>query len=110
MSVSVSVVDCVYGRPAVGMAIRLIRDADGVLTEQWRDRTDEGGRVTGPPNSPLPHGVYELEIDLEGYFTTLGFVPLNSAITLRFHLPGENHNYGLAVLVTPSSCITFKER
>jgi 5-hydroxyisourate hydrolase-like protein (transthyretin family) len=92
------------------MAVRLIRDADGVLTEQWRDRTDEGGRATGPPNSPLPHGAYELEIDLEGYFTTLGFVPLNSAITLRFHLPGENHHYGLAVLVTPSSCITFKER
>jgi len=109
MSVSVSIVDCVYGRPAVGMAIRLIRDADGVLTQQWRLRTDDDGHISGPADTPLPHGTYELELDIEGYFTTLGFMSLNSAITVRFHLPGGNYHYCLAALVSPSACIVFKE-
>jgi len=109
MGVSVSVVDCVYGRPAAGMAVRLIRDADGVLTQQWSDRTDDDGCISAPPGSSLPPGPYELELDLEGYFTSLGFMPLNSAITVRFHLPSGSYHYGLTVLVTPSACIFFKE-
>jgi 5-hydroxyisourate hydrolase len=109
MSVSVNVVDCVYGRPAIGMAVRLMREVDGAFTEQWHDRTDDDGRISGLQNSPLPRGSYALELDLEGYFCTLGFMPLNSAITMRFHLPGEDHHYRLSVLVTPSVCITFKE-
>lgn len=109
MSVSVSVVDCVYGRPAIGMAVLLMREVDGVFTEQWRDRTDNDGRISGLHNSPLPRGSYALELDLESYFCTLGFRPLNSAITMRFYMPGEDHHYGLSVLVTPSACITFME-
>jgi 5-hydroxyisourate hydrolase len=109
MAVSVSIIDCVYGRPASGLAVRLLRDADGVLTRQWSLRTDDDGRVSAPPVPPLPHGTYELEIDLESYFATLGFLPLNSAVTVRFHLPGENYHYVLTVLVTPSACIIYKE-
>jgi 5-hydroxyisourate hydrolase-like protein (transthyretin family) len=108
MSVSVKVVDCVYGRPAVNMAVRLMREVGGVLTEQWRDRTNDDGRIPGLQNSPVTHGSYALELDLEGYFCALGLAPLNSAITMRFRTPGESHCQ-LSVLVTPSACITFME-
>ncbi|SRR6266487_356980 len=109
MTVSVNVVDCVYGRPAVNMAVRLMREVDGVFTEQWRDRTNDEGRVRSLQNSPLTRGAYELELDLEGYFCTLGFMPLNSACTMRFRTPGEDRHYQLSVLVTPSACFTFTE-
>jgi 5-hydroxyisourate hydrolase len=109
MSVSVNVVDCVYGRPAVNMAVRLMREIGGVLTEQWRDRTNDDGRVFGLQNSPLTRGSYALELDLEGYFCVLGFTPLNSAITMRFRAPGEDRHCRLSVLVTPSACTTFME-
>ena len=105
MGVFVNVVDCVYGRAAAGMSVRLIRDADGLLTQQWSLLTDDDGNIESPLNSSLPQGTYELEMDLKGYFTALGFMPLNSALTVRFHLPGGNYRYGLTVLVTPSACI-----
>lgn len=105
MGVFVRVVDCVYGRAAAGLAVRLIRDADGVLTQQWNLLTDDDGHIWGPPNPPLPQGTYELEIDLEGYFAALGFMPVNSAATVRFHLPAVDYRYSLTVLVTPSTCV-----
>ncbi|HTT52196.1 MAG TPA: hydroxyisourate hydrolase [Streptosporangiaceae bacterium] len=109
MSVSVRVVDCVYGRPAVDMAVRLMREVDGVLTEQWRQRTNDDGRISGPAGSPLARGAYALELDLEGYFCALGFMPVHSAVTARFRAPGEGRQCRLSALVTPSACMTFLE-
>jgi 5-hydroxyisourate hydrolase-like protein (transthyretin family) len=109
MSVSVCVVDCVYGRPAVNMPVRLMREVGGVLTEQWRDRTNEDGRVPDLQNLSLQRGSYALELDLESYFCTLGFTPLNAAITMRFRAAGEGRHSQLSVLVTPSACMTFME-
>jgi 5-hydroxyisourate hydrolase len=109
MSVSVRVVDCVYGRPAVNMAVRLMREVGGVLTEQWRDHTDDDGHIPGLRNSPLKRGSYALELDLEDYFCTLGFTPLNAVITMRFRTPGEGRHNQLSVLVTPSAFMTFME-
>jgi 5-hydroxyisourate hydrolase len=109
MSVSVNVVDGVYGRPAVNMTVRLLREEGGALTEQWRDRTNGEGRIPGLQNSPLKRGSYTLELDLEDYFCTLGLTPLNSAITMRFRTPGGGRDRQLSVLVTPSACLTFVE-
>jgi 5-hydroxyisourate hydrolase-like protein (transthyretin family) len=109
MSVSIRVIDSVYGKSAIGISACLSRELGGVSTEEWRDQTDDDGRISSLNRPPLPRGSYTLEFDLDGYFRTLGFAPSNSAITLRFYMPSENHHYGLALLVTPSSCITFKE-
>jgi 5-hydroxyisourate hydrolase len=109
MSISVHVVDCVYGRPAIGMPVSVSREVEGAFAEQWRDRTDDDGRISGLHRSPLARGSYTIELDLDGYFCPLGFAPLNSSITVHFYLPGETHHYGLSVLVTPSACVTFKE-
>jgi 5-hydroxyisourate hydrolase len=109
MSVWLNVVDGVYGRPAVNMGVRLVRETGGVFAEQWRDRTDEEGRVARLQTGALTRGTYALELDLEDYFCTLGFKPLNAAVTMRFRPPGDERGYRLFVLVTPSSCITFTE-
>ena len=109
MSVSIHVVDCVYGKPAVGMSARLSRDCDGVLIEQWHDQTDDEGSISGLQKPPLDRGHYSLEFDLDGYFRPLGYAPLHSAVSLRFHLASQTSHYGLSLLITPSSCLTFRE-
>jgi 5-hydroxyisourate hydrolase-like protein (transthyretin family) len=109
MSVSVHVIDCVYGRPAVAMSVGLSREIDGEYHEQWRDETDDDGRISALLKAPLPRGSYCLELDLDGYYRKLGLTPLNSAISVRFYMPSDTHYYGLSVLVTPSICITYKE-
>lgn len=109
MSLHVSVVDGVYGRPAVNMGVRLLREVDGVFAEQWRRRTNDDGCILSLQNSPLARGSYALELDLKGYFSTLGFMPLNSAVTMQFHSPGEDGHRRLSALVTPSTCVTFME-
>jgi len=109
MSVSVHVIDCVYGRPAVAMSVGLSREINGEYREQWRDETDDDGRILALLKAPLPRGSYALELNLDGYFRKLGLMPVNSAVTMRFYMPSETHYYGLSVLVTPSACITYKE-
>jgi 5-hydroxyisourate hydrolase-like protein (transthyretin family) len=109
MSLSIRVVDCVYGRAAVGMPVTLHREASNGSSQQWREETDDDGRISSLLKSPLARGSYVLEFDLDRYFSTLGFASSSSAIAMRFHIPSETYHYGLSVLVTPSACSIFKE-
>jgi 5-hydroxyisourate hydrolase-like protein (transthyretin family) len=109
MSLSIHVIDCVYGRPAVGMSVSLSRESSDGRSEQWRDKTDDDGRISSLLKNPLPRGSYTLEFDLDRYFSTLGFAPASSAVAMRFHLPNEAYHYGVNVLVTPSACTIYKE-
>jgi 5-hydroxyisourate hydrolase-like protein (transthyretin family) len=104
MTVSVHVIDLVYGRAAVGMTVTLSREASA----QWRERTDNSGRISCLGESLVPSGTYTLEFDLDEYFGLRGFAPVNSAASIRFRIPGVTHNYSLSVLVTPSAYFAFK--
>jgi 5-hydroxyisourate hydrolase-like protein (transthyretin family) len=109
MSVSVHVVDGVYGQPAAGCPVSLSMKSGGSLSEQWRDHTDEDGRISGLMRSRLACGAYALELDLDRYYSTRGFASSHSAITVHFHVPSETYYYKLAVLITPSVCAIFRE-
>jgi 5-hydroxyisourate hydrolase len=109
VSVSIRVIDCIYGRPATGIAVSFGRELEGTPADQWRDQTNDDGLIPGLANQSLPRGSYTVEFDLEGYFRTLGYSSLNSAISLRFHVGGEARHYGLTLLITPSSCHAFRE-
>jgi 5-hydroxyisourate hydrolase-like protein (transthyretin family) len=108
MSLSISVIDCIYGRSAIAMPVRLSREIDGVFAEQWHDQTDDRGSISGLHKPPLPPGSYTLEFDLEAYFRTLGYASFHSSIMLRFHVPSEAHVYELSLLVTPSTCVAYR--
>jgi 5-hydroxyisourate hydrolase-like protein (transthyretin family) len=108
MSLSIRVVDSVYGRSATGMQVSLSRSDEGVIREQWREQTDEDGRISGLKKPPLPRGSYTLEFYLEDYFRHLGYAPLNSAISVRFYVSSDRH-HGLTLVITPSSCIVLRE-
>jgi 5-hydroxyisourate hydrolase len=109
LNVSVRVIDGIYGRPAVGVSVELSREVNGAFVTQWREKTDDDGRISSLRTSPLTAGGYRLEFDLDGYFRALGYASLNSAIGVRFFLASQNQHYALSVLITPTSCTTFKD-
>jgi 5-hydroxyisourate hydrolase len=109
MSVSVTVVDCFYGRPVIGMSVRLDRDIDGSWIEQMRNQTGNDGCICEWSNSPLARGLYRLEFDLDGYFTSLGIAPLYPVVTIRFRIPDPNHLCHISLLITPSAYFTYQQ-
>ncbi|HZI73105.1 MAG TPA: hydroxyisourate hydrolase [Gemmatimonadales bacterium] len=109
MSISIRVVDCIYGLPAVGVPVEVTRELEGTVIQQWRNHTGDDGYVPVRSGAMQGRGSYTLEFDLEGYFRKLGYAPLNSAISVRLRLASDSHHYGLSMLITPSSCITFRQ-
>ena len=91
------------------MSVELSRDVNGAFVTQWREKTDDDGRISSLRTSPLATGAYLLEFDLDGYCRALGYASLNSAIGVRFFLASQNQHYALSVLITPTSCTTFKD-
>jgi 5-hydroxyisourate hydrolase len=109
VSVSVQVINGIYGRPAAGVSVSLSRKVNDVFTPQWRERTDEDGRISLLQGPPLQPGSYELEFDLDGYFRAIGYASFNSLIALRFYLASPTGHYRLSLLITPASCIAVRE-
>ncbi|SRR5258708_2301996 len=109
VSISIHVINGVYGRAAAAMSVVLSREVSGKLEEQWRDLTDDDGRISGLNRSSLPAGSYAIDLNLDGYFRQLGLVSVNSAMTLRFYLPNEYSHYGVLILVTPAFSALFME-
>ena len=109
MSVSIRVLDCVYGRPAVGVRVDVICELEGIVVRQSRNYTGDDGYVSGSPEATQGRGFYTFIFDLDGYFRKLGYASLNSAISVRFHLLQDSHQYDVSMLITPSSCVTFRE-
>jgi 5-hydroxyisourate hydrolase len=109
MSVSIRLVDCVYGRPAVGISVDLTREHEGSQVVRWHDQTDDEGRISSLPESAQGRGSYTLVFDLDDYFRKLGYSALNSAVSIRFHVVSEAQHYGLSLLITPASCVAYRE-
>jgi 5-hydroxyisourate hydrolase len=107
MSVSVQVSDAVHGRPATGIGVRLDRDAAGVWVEEARATADDGGLVSRWQHTRLPRGVYQLEIDLDGYFARLGAISLYPAILVRFRILDPDYGQHISLLVTSSAYFTY---
>jgi len=108
MSVSVHVIDGVYGRAVIGMSVRLDRYIDGSWIEQLRDKTDDDG-LSGGPSASLERGVYRLELDLDGYFSSLGITPFYPAINIVFRIGDQNYSHRISLLITPSAYTTYQQ-
>ncbi|MEU7474428.1 hydroxyisourate hydrolase [Lentzea sp. NPDC042327] len=108
MSVSVRVIDGIYGRPAAGLAVSLSRQSDGGSVRRWTGRADESGQVLSLRELSLPRGAYRLEFDLGEYFNTLGYAPRNSAIGVSF-TTNRDRVHRITLLVTPANCFIFSE-
>jgi 5-hydroxyisourate hydrolase len=109
MGPSARVIDGVYGRPAIGISVRLVNCSNGDRTEEWRGRTDEDGRVTVATNGPSDYRVCRLIFDINGYFATLGTTPLYPDIEISLRKM-DSVSRQLMVVITPASYAIFMER
>jgi 5-hydroxyisourate hydrolase len=109
MSVSIRVVNSIYGRPAAGVSVDLSCEREGSPVLRWHDLTDDEGRISGMPEPAPGRGFYTLVFDLDDYFGKLGYSGLNSAISIRFHAVSDTEHYGLFLLISPASCVAYRE-
>lgn len=109
MSVLVHIVDGVHGRPVIGMSGRLDSRIDGAWVEQLRVKTDGRGTLSGSPDWPLTRGLYQLELDLDGYFSSLGIIPFYPAITICFRIADPSYVHQISLLITPTAYMTYQQ-
>jgi 5-hydroxyisourate hydrolase len=109
MSISVRVLDWVYGRPAADMGIRLSRDRGGEWHEEARGRTDVNGYLADLPPGTMTRGIHRLDVDLDEYFAGIGVMPFYPRITIIFRVTDLTASYHIPVLITPHAYATYSD-
>lgn len=111
MSISVEVIDCMHGRPAEGIAVRLESQVGGAWGEPTRGVTDENGLLREwQPSLVVARRIYRIELDIDRYYATLGIVPFLPRVTITFRVldPAERHH--LPISITPYSQSTYQAK
>lgn len=105
-SLSTHVLDTMHGRPAAGVALRLLSEGQ-VLFE---GRTDADGRRRDLP--ALQPGRYVLEFAVADYFRAQGVVlpdpPFLDQVAIAFGLAEAEGHYHVPLLVSPYSYSTYR--
>ncbi|WP_167474468.1 hydroxyisourate hydrolase [Nocardia arthritidis] len=97
MSLSTHVLNAATGRPAAGLAVRLVA-ADGMVLADRR--TDDDGRVKDLP-APAP-GVHRL------IFDTAAVSPFYPTVTIEFTVTDADEHYHVPLLLSPYSYSTYR--
>jgi 5-hydroxyisourate hydrolase len=104
------VLDTTHGRPAAGMALRLMRGGE-LLAEA---RTNADGRCDGPllDGDSLSAGAYRLEFDVGPYFRGLGVAMVQPAfletVAIEFGVAESGGRYHVPLLVSPFAYSTYR--
>ena len=104
------VLDTARGRPAAGMAVRLLRAGEPL----WEGRTNADGRTDGPllEGTALVAGGYELEFDVGAYFAAavddLPDPPFLGIVPVRFAIADAAGHYHVPLLVSPWAYSTYR--
>ncbi|HYE45275.1 MAG TPA: hydroxyisourate hydrolase [Caulobacter sp.] len=104
------VLDTTHGRPAAGVALRLIREG-AVLAET---RTNADGRCDAPllTGETIAAGTYRLEFDVGAYFRSLGLALPEPAfletVAIDFGVADTAAHYHVPLLVSPFGYSTYR--
>lgn len=110
VSLSVQVIDGVYGIAAAGIEVRLDHAADGAWTELDHSRTGEYGQVDRWVQEPDKPGTYRLTFGTDPYFAGLGARPVYPAVTVEFRMSDPCCPHRVQLLLTPSSYLAYWQR
>jgi 5-hydroxyisourate hydrolase len=102
VTLCVRVIDGVYGRPAVGVSARVLTKAGEIPIVWARERTDGAGRVAAEIDDLFTIRLCEVELDINGYFATLGIAPFYGKISICIRLRNSVSSYEITVFITPS--------
>jgi 5-hydroxyisourate hydrolase len=103
------VLDTARGRPAVGVAIELVRlSQDGGEEPLASAVTNADGRTSEPLLEPLEAGVYELRFAVGAYFDAEGEPPFLDVVPVRFGVGAPDEHHHVPLLVSPWSYSTYR--
>ena len=108
------VLDTAHGRPAAGMAVRLLRQSTSGATLIIERRTNADGRCDGPllEGTTLLAGNYELNFAAGDYFAASGVVlpepRFLDEVVIRFGISDVNAHYHVPLLISPYGYSTYR--
>ncbi|GGL04656.1 hydroxyisourate hydrolase [Planomonospora parontospora] len=102
MSLSTHVLDAAVGRPAEGVAVRLLAD-DG--TPVAEGSTDADGRIEGWRPGP---GVHRLVFDTGAYFAARGTDSFYPEVCVAFRVGDPDEHYHVPLLLSPFAYSTYR--
>jgi len=104
------VLDTAHGKPAAGVALRLLRDGEVIAAAT----TNADGRCEQPllPASLLTTGRYRLEFEVGAYFRALGVAlpepNFLETVVLDFGVADAGAHYHVPLLVSPFGYSTYR--
>jgi 5-hydroxyisourate hydrolase len=104
------VLDTMHGRPAAGVALRLLRAGQAIV----RAVTNADGRCDSPllAGEALKPGAYRLEFDVGAYFRGLGVALPEPAfletVAIEFGVADLGAHYHVPLLVSPFAYSTYR--
>jgi 5-hydroxyisourate hydrolase len=107
--ISTHVLDLTWGKPAVGLAVRL----EGAQGEAWSPLsgqiTDGSGRCNGLlAREQVQPGVYRLIFETGDYFRRQDVVSMYPEISIAFKVQEEQGSYHIPLLLSPNGFTTYR--
>jgi len=109
MSLSTHVLDTSIGRPAAGVAVRLLRRQDADWIEMASAATDADGRIPAllPPGAAAA-GTFRLFFDVAAYFAARGQSTFYASVTIDVVIVDASQHYHVPLLLSPYGYSTYR--
>lgn len=104
-TLSTHVLDAVRGRPAAGMAVRLL---DGTGATLGDVTTDTDGRVASLAGEPLAPGTYTLRFATGDWFSAAGVDAFYPEVLVTFTVTDVGRHHHVPLLLSPFAYSTYR--
>jgi 5-hydroxyisourate hydrolase len=110
MTISTHVLDTARGRPAPGIAVRLLRQQGSNWIEVFGGETNEDGRMPAllPESATGGPGAYRLTFDVGGYFERESIQSFYGIVTIDFIVHDRTDHYHVPLLISPYGYSTYR--
>lgn len=107
-AVTTHVLDTALGRPAAGVPVRLLHQADEAIDVLASARTDDDGRVPVLGPDTVEPGTYVVEFDTATYFSTTGQRSFFPKVTVFFTVTDPTEHFHVPLLLSPFAYSTYR--
>jgi 5-hydroxyisourate hydrolase len=117
--ISTHVLDLASGRPAAGIAVKLLRWANGTWFEVAEQNTDADGRCRELLSfDHMTASVYRIIFDIASYYEPeatdpatarpITDLPLYPDVSITFHVQHPGSSYHMPLLLSPNGYTTYR--
>jgi 5-hydroxyisourate hydrolase-like protein (transthyretin family) len=109
VSITIIATDIRHGLPAAGILARLERRNEHGWHRPSHGRTDDSGQVSGwDPEPEIERGIYRVELDLDGYFASLGIASFMPTAMVSFRILDSQEPCHIAMLIGPYASVAYR--